>query len=305
MDIKYLKNHQIDFKKWNWCISRSFNGITYAYSWYLDIVSEGWDALVHGDYEIVMPLTHSKKMGIKHISQPFFSQQLGVFSLKQLNSDIVKEFIDAIPNDYKFINININKYNKVKGQGIKLIEKKTYELDLIKTYEKLYKTYSTNTKRNIKKAVKNNIKIHNGVPANKLIDLMKNSLGKKVKNMTEEHYNNIRQIISFGLKHNIGDMLGAYTGNNNLCAAAFFITTNNKSIYLFAASDKEGINNSAMFLLIDSYIRQFAEKNITLDFEGSNIESLARFYAGFGAQQCNYLNIKINRLPAILKILKN
>ena len=134
---------------------------------------------------------------------------------------------------------------------------------------------------------------------------MRNNLGAKIKSLNEEHYNNIRKIISFGLKHNIGDLLGAYTANNTLSAAAFFITTNNKCIYLFAASSKEGIEQSAMFLLIDSYIKQFAERNLTLDFEGSNIESLARFYGGFNAQECNYLNIKINRLPWILRIFKN
>lgn len=305
MDIKYLKNHQIDFKKWNWCISRSFNGIAYAYSWYLDIVSEGWDALVHGDYEIVMPITHSKKMGMKYFFQPLYTQQLGVFSLKQLSTEIVQEFIDSIPKELKFVNINLNKYNKIANEKIKLKENKTFELDLIKPYEKIYKDYSTNTKRNIKKAENNNVKIINSVSANELINLMKTNLGPKVKALNEEHYNKIRQIISFGLKHNIGDLLGAYSSNNSLCAAAFFITTNNKSIYLFAASSSEGIENSAMFLLIDSFIKQFSERNLTLDFEGSNIESLARFYSSFNAQECNYLNIKINRLPWILRIFKN
>jgi hypothetical protein len=61
-------------------IARSFNGIVYAYSWYLDIVSPGWDALVKDDYKSVMPLTWRKKYGIKYLYQPFFTQQLGVFS---------------------------------------------------------------------------------------------------------------------------------------------------------------------------------------------------------------------------------
>ena len=136
MDIKYLKNHQIDFKKWNWCISRSFNGIAYAYSWYLDIVSEGWEALVHGDYEIVMPITHSKKMGMRYFFQPLLTQQLGVFSLKQLSPDVVEEFINSIPKEIKLVNINLNKFNKINGEAFKLKENRTYELDLIKPYEK-------------------------------------------------------------------------------------------------------------------------------------------------------------------------
>jgi len=305
LDIKYLKNHQIDFKKWNWCISRSFNGIAYAYSWYLDIVSEGWEALIHGDYEIVMPITHFKKMGIKYLSQPLYTQQLGVFSLKQLSTEIVQEFIDSVPREFKLLNINLNKYNKIKHEKINIKENKTFELDLIKPYEKIHKNYSAETKNNIQKAEKNKVKIINSVSTNELIGLMRNGFGTKIKVQNEEYYNMIRQIISFGLKHSIGDLLGAYSANNSLCAAAFFITTNNKSIYLFAASSKEGIDNNAMFLLIDTFIKQFSERNLTLDFEGSNIDSLDKFYSGFNAQECKYLNIKMNRLPWILRIFKN
>jgi hypothetical protein len=59
-----------------------------------------------------------------------------------------------------------------------------------------------------------------------------------------------------------------------------------------------------MFLLIDDFIRQNAESNLILDFEGSNIQGIARFYAGFGAEPQTYLSVRINRLPWLLRILK-
>jgi len=304
LSIKYLKHNKIDFKKWDWCISRSFNGIAYAYSWYLDIVSENWDALILGDYETVMPLTHSKKMGINYVFQPLYTQQLGVFSITQLTPKIVSKFIDAIPKEFKLLNINLNKFNKVENKKYKTVINKTYELDLIEPYDKIYKNFSTNTKRNIKKAKSNNINIIESVSANELIDLIKNNLGQKIKRLNEHHYNNIRKIIAFGIKHQIGNLIGAYTAQNTLCASAFFLTTNNKSIYLFAASNNEGIESRAMFLLIDYFIKQNSERNITLDFEGSNIESLARFYSGFNAKKCNYINVKVNKLPWILRLIK-
>ena len=54
--IQYLKNKEIDFKKYDACIAAAINSRIYAYSWYLNIVADNWDALVLNDYEAVMPL---------------------------------------------------------------------------------------------------------------------------------------------------------------------------------------------------------------------------------------------------------
>ena len=54
-----------------------------------------------------------------------------------------------------------------------------------------------------------------------------------------------------------------------------------------------------MFLLIDHIIRQEAGKNTILDFEGSKIEGVARFYKGFGAKNHPYFILKRMR-PSFL-----
>ena len=67
--IELVPYEQIDRKKWDTCIHFAVNGLPYAYTWYLDAVSEYWDGLVYGDYEAVMPLTWNKKHGISyHVS---------------------------------------------------------------------------------------------------------------------------------------------------------------------------------------------------------------------------------------------
>ena len=55
--IKYLEHEEIDLKKWDATIDASPNGMVYAKSWYLDIVSPGWEGLVNEDYNAVFPLT--------------------------------------------------------------------------------------------------------------------------------------------------------------------------------------------------------------------------------------------------------
>ena len=92
--------------------------------------------------------------------------------------------------------------------------------------------------------------------------------------------------------------------NMELCAGAFFIESNNKVIFLFSGLSEEGKSLNAMPFLIDSFIKQNSGKNITLDFEGSNDVNLARFYKSFGSKECVYPQLKINRLPFPIKLLK-
>ena len=59
-----------------------------------------------------------------------------------------------------------------------------------------------------------------------------------------------------------------------------------------------------MFLLIDTVIRNYAGTRFTLDFEGSEIEGVRRFYEGFGAVGTPYYFFKRNLLSAIRGFLK-
>ncbi len=301
MEIKYLKHEEIDRLLWDKCINMSFNGIVYAYTWYLDIVAYKWDALVLDNYKAVMPLTGKRKYGLNYIFQPKYTQQLGVFSTGIIDEELVQTFLNSIPNKFKIIDINLNTFNKtgkIKGhvkQGI------TYEIDLISPYNSICKNYNSNTKRNIKKAVKNGVIVNKHVNLKDLLQLKKET--SKIS-LTFEHLNILRSIIPFTINSNLGETYGAYNNKNELIAAVFFIKSHNKSIYLLSASTNEGKELSAMFAIIDTYIKYNSENNITLDFEGSSIESLARFYKGFGATPINFGKVKINRLPWLLKFIR-
>ncbi len=53
--IKYVSHEVIDREKWDKCIDNSTNGLVYAYSWYLDLICDEWNALIENDYESVFP----------------------------------------------------------------------------------------------------------------------------------------------------------------------------------------------------------------------------------------------------------
>jgi hypothetical protein len=304
MEIRYLQHEEIDKKKWDSCIAKSFNGIIYAYSWYLDIVSENWDALVEDDYKAVFPLTQKKKYKVNYLYPPFFTQQLGVFSISKLQDDKVEKFINAIPTKFRFIEINLNKYNNIKNSNFLLIPNKTHEIDLISTYQQLYKNFSSNTKRNIKKALHQKLSLNKNTSPSEIIKLFRNNRGKNISTLSDNDYNKLKRLINMLIKKEKAEIWSAYNQKNELCAGVFFINSNNKTIFLFSGRNAEAKENGAIPYIINQYIFENSQKNLILDFAGSNDLNLARFYKSFGSKECIYFQLKINNLPWYYKLLK-
>lgn len=299
--IRYLKNSEIDKSRWDQCVNASFNSIVYAASWYLDLVHEDWEALVEDDYERVMPLTGKKKYGVSYIFQPYFTQQLGVFSKNILTPGIVREFIDNIPTHYKYIDIRINSFNKLHNHPFEVRPNKNFLLDLIHNYEKIAGRYSVNTKRNLKKSNLSNLTFVESIKPEAIVTLFRDNKGKSVDKWKEVHYQRLLKLIYTAIYKGRGSTYGVFTNENQLCAGAFFLSSNNRLIFLFSGSNDIARENGAMTMLIDRVIRLFAPGNMVLDFEGSNEANLARFYRGFGSKESSYLSLKINRLPFPMK----
>lgn len=300
-NIRYFAHNKIHKNKWDECIQNSVNGIVYATSWYLDLVCENWDALIEGDYESVMPLTHAKKLGVRYLFKPQLSQQLGIFSIKSINNNTINRFLRAIPGRFRFININLNISNHFDNNEWEIKVNNNFLVDLSQPYKTLYSKFNKNTRRNIKRAKLCSLSIREGVIPEDLLRLKKsNPIGK----LTDSYYNMLEKVITTCINNKSGRITGVYSSENTLLAAVFFLSYRNSAIYLISASSNEGKEKRAMFMLINHFIEKNAGTNLFLDFEGSNIPSLAMFFGGFGGEAFKYLTIKQNRLPWFTKWLK-
>lgn len=301
MKITYVKHRDINKNKWDVCIAQSVNGIVYAYSWYLDIMAPGWDALVAENYSAVFPLTQNKKFGISYLFQPYFTQQLGLFSTNEMSGEYVAKFLDAIPPKYRYISISLNTFLKFQYPKGKITPLVTHHLDLIEPYVNISAKYGKNTKRNISRSIAFDVDVKKGLSTQELLMLKKENL---IVPLDQKHFQSLQLLIDHTVGMGVGEVYGAYGKNGELYAGALFLKTNGKVIYLLASSTQEGRKNNAMFLLVDRFIYHNAEKQLVLDFEGSNVESVARFYTGFGATPVTYSHLEINRLPWVLKLFK-
>jgi len=298
--ISYVQYNDIDKDKWDQCIKQSFNGNICAYSWYLEAVANEWDALIEDEYERVFPLTFRKKMGICYLYQPFFTQQLGVFSKSILTQAVTEQFIENIPSKFKYIEINLNAFNKLDSDRYKIIPFLNHELDLISDHKSLYKNYAQNTKRNIQKAHKQDVSIVKNIKPDEIIELFRENKGKIIKQLSDLDYLSLKRIVYTCLYKGKAQVYGAYTDHNTLCAGAIFVISHKKAVLLFTATNDIAKKNGAMFSLIDHFIKSHSQSHLTLDFEGSNDPNLARFYKSFNSNEVHYSHLKIDRLNPII-----
>jgi hypothetical protein len=267
------------------------------------VVCEEWEALVEGDYERVFPINFKKKAGLNIIFQPFFTQQLGLFSKSEISPEVLNNFLLAIPDKYKVIDLNLNIHNKPDLKGFEYIPQVNHELDLIGDYEELHKKYSSNTKRNLVKAQSEELSVVKGVKPDEVIQLFRENRGKDIKVLLEANYLKLKRLIYTCIYKGIGNVYGVYTDENVLCAGGVFLESHKKVVFIFSGLSKTGRDKRAMFLLIDHFIKENANKHLTLDFDGSNDESLSRFYKGFGSTRIDFTRLSQNTMPALLKIL--
>ena len=111
-----------------------------------------------------------------------------------------------------------------------------------------------------------------------------------------------RALDKMGNKKGNAITYGVYTSENKLYASAVFFFFKTRAYYILVGNHPRGRNSGASHYLINEFIRDHCEQNLVLDFEGSNISTIARFYKGFGAVEEVYPGVKVNRLPAISKL---
>jgi hypothetical protein len=97
---------------------------------------------------------------------------------------------------------------------------------------------------------------------------------------------------------------GVKNEKDELIAAAAWVIFNKSAYYFTSASNEEGKEKFAMFMIVNNFVKQHANSDLTIDFEGSMLEGIARFYRGFNAIQEPYSRVKYNNLPFFLKFFK-
>ena len=302
--MKVLSRKEINTKLWDDCIDKSVNSQIFAYSWYLDACCPNWSAIVKDNYEAVFPFAGKNKFGINYLYQPFFTRHFGVYTTLDYNQTQLGEFINSIPGKYKYWDFDLNNFHTEIPGDIKSSEKVYQTLQLKDEYSFIRKRYNENLARNLKKAEKDQLSINHNYDPESVISNFKYHQRNKQLGFEENDFKTL-SVITKALQER--SKLICMSVKNTLAedlAGAVFMHSNKRIVYLKGFSSEAGKKSGAMHYLFDKLIQENAGKELLLDFGGSNVESVARFYKSFGGKDSVYLHLQYNRLPTILRLLK-
>ncbi len=267
-------------EKWDACVNRSPHGSLYGISWFLSAVSPHWSGIVVDDYHAVFPFFRSRKYGLPLLLHPPFYQKSSVFS-----DDNIDGFAAGV---FKALPFSVVKYYGItahtayaSGLDIsKLIERQNFILNFNgRSYSELSKGFNSNTLRNVKKAEKNHLNINFYCNPDDFISF----IFRHKRFETSAKFNEIlTSVVRESVHNGYGTLCCCTDSDGNMLSVALFVRHNNRHYYLTSATSSEGYKQSALFHIFASYMKSLPCNSI-IDFEGSMIPDIARFFKGWGA----------------------
>lgn len=295
--IRFLKHSEIDPEKWNQAIRNSLSPNVLAEYKLLDLLTgdDTWHAVVDDDYKVVMPLPTRQKGVLKYVYTPFFLPQMGIFHGQELPQDKYDLFLGEISKHYVLADLLMNEQNARNRKKEHTSYFASFTLSLHLPYNELYSQFHENTKRNIKRAQNQQSRVT--VQEEKVADiiaLFRNNRGQGEEvHFRDKDYKRLQRVSDYLLEHNLLEVYGARTDDNKLAAGALFVKDGKRRWFWFSGRDNTLSKSKPMFLLLDTYIRDHAESDLCLDFNGSSNPNVARLYRSFGS---TYITIPFMRL---------
>ncbi|MGI9532585.1 hypothetical protein [Lutimonas sp.] len=274
--IRFVVAKDIDRIKYDRCINNSIGHRIYATSWYLDCTCDRWDLIVKGDYEVVMPLPNRKKYGIPYVYMPAWIQQLGLFSSEEITEDLIDSFIATIPRKIQWIDYQFNSMNKFSGNNISF--RKNYLLPMDEAFEAIIQKSNKNRKRIFKKGFGDCVLDKQG---DSEVFLTHYKTMQKSFSLSNTAIDNLRNLCESKNRHvQVWNVFkeGAFVGG------LIWLKDMHRITYLVPFADELGKKMDIPSYIIYELIQEFQQQKLVLDFEGSMLPGVEKFYQSFGAE---------------------
>ncbi|NVO85485.1 GNAT family N-acetyltransferase [Hymenobacter terrestris] len=295
--FRLLRFSQLDLPAWDACVAGARQPVPYAHSWWLQATAGRWDALVQtepetGRYLSVWPLPAKWRPGGRQVYQPPFTQQLGLISGGEDAPNIGSELL-RLTQRYARFYTQLNEANGVPAlPGQFAFEaRQTYQLDLSPAYENLRAGYCADYRRRLLRheTAVAPLAVTELPDTEPLLALFQQTKGPAA-GLHPRHYARLRRLLAELHRRQLLEARAVRQPETGaLLAGALFVSYRSRLIYLFAAASDEGKKAAAPLLLLDEAIRRHAgTPGLILDFEGSMLPAIARFFANFGAVPVPY-----------------
>ena len=289
--MKFISSKDLNKQKWNELVSKN-DGKIFSYSYYFDSNSKNWGAFVNEDYSKGLAVAYNKIFGVKIIYPPIFGKYFEFFGL---NSTEISELFLKIQSTFKIATFHTIENIEADFKKFKLQEKKFQIRD---SSGKL----NTLSKRMIRKAETNGIVILE-TPYEEILPIINAELIFKLKNIENGVYEKLEKLLHVLSEKKMLISKGIYE-NEKLVGGLCFCETKTEILYLTGVSEESARTNGGMYLCMNSLIEHSISENKIIDFGGSDIENIRRFYLSLGGIDVNYFSISWDFSPFWFKAIR-
>ena len=225
-----------------------------------------------------MPLFYRQRLLIKWLVQVPFIQRcvwVGEPLSKQQKIDLTnrlkRKFVKGVFNS---------------EVDLLIVDSERHNSFLVKT-ESWRDQYSKDLSKNLRRANKKPVMIQSDISnLAEIIDLYREVYGRLNPHLKQEHYNKFRNVTNeAALKNKAMVLTVKTTQENELLAGLVFWKGLRSYHYVMGAPTKSGRKSNALSVALDYMIQEVLRDNEILDFEGSSIPSVRRFYNAFGGSE--------------------
>ncbi len=316
MNAKLLAGNELDAAAWDEFVTQSAQGNIYHCHSYLSHLLPDWQAVIveeGGQIMAAFPFESRQKWGINYALQPHFAQYLGILFAQKSNQvyknlEFQKKTIqlihETLPADLRYLSYHFApefEYDlPLIWLGWKHRMRYTYWVDIRKGYDPFLQSCASHVRREIKKAEEAGIVVRAENNPEAVVQILKTAKPEAAKGIENHFFVALCSNSRHYFETQQSCCLLAYDGEKPVAGIIYFFFKN-KMIYYQGSTLPAYKNSGAMSNIIAESVRLFGSKYECLDFDGSMIEPIERFFRGFGAFPVRYGNFTLDRLPVLLR----
>lgn len=265
-------------------------------SWWMDAVSatKQWEEILPD-----MPCLIRQRKGLKWICMP---QQTPVGGLWVNPEDCSLEQAQQIAHniDQRLRKMNLDYYcqhfpvgspltEPLHRLGYKLHQRLTYRIDDVSNIEQVEQTFSTNKKRQLRKA--ESLHAERGISAEEFYRFHRECLAQRQRQIS--YSREFLLLLEQKTRcHNQSEIIAIKDTNGDILAAAYMVWDNRYLYYLIPCYLPARRDSGAGARLVKEAIILAHEKGLGFDFEGSMDAGIANHYRQFGGQPAVYYTVE-------------
>ena len=292
-----LQHKEINRTRWDAAVANDPTCLPYGFSWWLDAVCPGrWDGVVFEDYRAVMPLPQApfslrrpwSSWARPRVQRPFFTQQVGPWG--DVRSGDIASLFAALPTSSTSFGLPLTENTLATEVPSTFTQehRTNFVLDLSPDLETIRSGYHKGLRRKIRKHGPVSLQ---PAPPELIIQHYRKQIAQKA-GLKTKHFTRARALIEAALLHDAGYCYQVKGEDDETLAAGFFPHHKGRIINLLPVSTPAGYKREGMALLIDAIIKKHRGPGHLLDFEGSDLPGIARFFGYFGPQKRPYLSVR-------------